>query len=620
MINPLRISLETYRVLNHETELAGMATVAPPAAGHLRLELIDHLTHAPVWDQTITLDRSNDEIAFKLPVGKFAGGYYRLRGSLTDSSTNAEVGLAIRQSRPVGGQPQPAASDSYLQFARQTVDRILEQQAIRLANKADGTLFVVAGNRFERSYRSIGAKVNGRFQTFWFPESPLELEPARMDVDAWPVLDQLSQLTGHPQYAQHVSDMIAAFGRDGFDAKSGLAYFGEEANFDVRQIKGVPRGGHDAPKFKPSFSGSNATLSIDRLWEIAPDATHRMARAAFWGLVTDPARMDYNRFCYYNFSDADEKHALPPSSGHCAFDSSGAALIHLWASAFAQRGDEQCLQWAQQMADKWQAVQHPQSGLVPNFFGADISQKPHPLPGKWAESRGAAPTAWLWAAAARQLEKRPGGEKLAGQLSTMARRLAQGVIQYAYDPGRRLFIENLNLDGTPYTQTARYCFRTQAEKDAAVAEDPQMAQVFVWDGAGLYRNAIFWDHFAGSNVPLRLAHVADLTGDPQLARLLDPIATAIAEESSRQPEAFTDEGRWTFRATGEYIQLLMILHRLTGNASYVNSARQIADQELARLEQVQWPQWWRLAQRAPLLLGLLSLHEANLEPLERSNP
>jgi len=202
----------------------------------------------------------------------------------------------------------------------------------------------------------------------------------------------------------------------------------------------------------------------------------------------------------------------------------------------------------------------------------------------------------------------------------MARSAVRGTIQYAYDPGRRLFIENLNFDGTPYDKTARYCFRTQAEKDAAVAEDPAMAQVFVWEGTGLYDSAAFWDHFAGSHIPLQLACVAELTGDPQLARLLDPIATAIAEESSRQPEAFTDEGRWTFRATGEYIQLLMILHRLTGNASYVNSARQIADQELARLEQVQWPQWWRLAQRAPLLLGLLSLHEANLEPLERSNP
>lgn len=621
--SPLKITLETYWILNRQKQLNGQAILEASSAGsHLHLQLISCKTNAPVWQESFSLDEKTTQVAFQLPVGRLEGGDYLLRGERTGTAApaTAQVGLAIRQSGPALSGLTSTAIQNPLRFVRQIIGRILEQQAVRLGGRPDGPLCIVGANRSARSYRSLGAKVDGRYQTYFFPENPIELNPVRMDIDAWLVLDRLSELSGDQTYTDLLNGMIFAFTSHGFDSRSGLPYFGEEADFDVRHQRGIARGGHYLPKFKPSFHGHNITLSLDRIWRIAPQAAHRMARSAFWGLITDSDRMDYNRFCLYDFSDADRKHPQPPGTGHCAFDSAGAALIHLWAWAFAHAGDLECLDWAQRMADKWQEVQHPQTGLFPDFFGADASQKPYPLPGKWAASRSVAYTAALWAAAARQFEKRPTGEKLALQLTAMARSAVRGTIQYAYDPGRRLFIENLNFDGTPYDKTARYCFRTQAEKDAAVAEDPAMAQVFVWEGTGLYDSAAFWDHFAGSHIPLQLACVAELTGDPQLARLLDPIATAIAEESSRQPEAFTTEGRWTFRATGEYIQFLMILHRLTGKAGYVDWARQMADQELARLEQVQWPQWWRLAQRAPLLLGLLSLHETDPEPFERSNP
>lgn len=607
-ISAVKLSLETYWVLAKQRTLSGEAT--SPAGTGIHLRLIHGGDEAVVWGTTLIGAADNAPVGFDIPVGDLPGGNYRLEARADDARpTAAAVPLAIGQTRRAASDAGSPSPDRYLTFAKQTIDRILKEQTVRLGGRADGVPFVTGGNRVSRSYRSLGHKVDGKYKTYWFPEPPFEAETFRMDIDAWPVLDRLARVTGDSAYRAWVDRMIDAFVEHGFDEKSGLPYFAEEADFDVLRIRAVARGGYDVPKFKPSFSGDNLTLSLDRLWQRAPQQMHRASRAAFLGLITDPARMDYNRFCFYDFSDADGKHALEPSTAHCAFDAAGGAMIHLWAIAFAHTSDGDCLDWAQRLADKWLAVQHPQSGLVPNFFGAQApGQGEFPLPGQWAECRGGAYAALLWASAAAHLRNNAGAEALARQLTEMSRRLGRGIARYAFDDQRRVFTESLNLDGSRCAGTTRYCFRTQAEKDAAVAQDPAMKQVFVWDGTGLYRNASFWEHFAGSHVPWHLSRVAELTGDRELADLLAPIAKAAVEESSTQPHPFTDEGRWTFRASGEYIRVLLALYRMTRDSSFLRDAQAIADQELARIDQIVYPHWWRLSDRAPLLDALLELH------------
>jgi hypothetical protein len=51
------------------------------------------------------------------------------------------------------------------------------------------------------------------------------------------------------------------------------------------------------------------------------------------------------------------------------------------------------------------------------------------------------------------------------------------------------------------------------------------------------------------------------------------------------------------------------LYRQTKDAQYLALAGEIADGELARLDQVEYPQWWRMPERTALLDGLLALHE-----------
>ena len=48
---------------------------------------------------------------------------------------------------------------------------------------------------------------------------------------------------------------------------------------------------------------------------------------------------------------------------------------------------EKCLAWAQKMADRWQAVQHAQTGHIPFHFGSSLLKLP---PDPTSAPRGAA--------------------------------------------------------------------------------------------------------------------------------------------------------------------------------------------------------------------------------------
>ena len=232
------------------------------------------------------------------------------------------------------------------------------------------------------------------------------------------------------------------------------------------------------------------------------------------------------------------------------------------------------------------------------------------MPGKWAETRGSALTAVSWLEASHELSARPGAEPLRARLADMALRLARGVADHVYDAEQHRFREHLCFDGKPYEDTARYCFRTQAEKDAAVRKDPRMAQVIVYDGAGFYRNPNYYEQCVGSSIPFHLTQVAAATGDAALLEHAARFAADAVEEARQLDGPFTPEGRWTFRATGWHITMCLLLHRATGDGKYLNWAAELAEREIDALRQVTCPHWWRLRERSTFLDALLELHAA----------
>jgi hypothetical protein len=248
---------------------------------------------------------------------------------------------------------------------------------------------------------------------------------------------------------------------------------------------------------------------------------------------------------------------------------------------------------------------------VPNFFGAVASNPGAPMPpGEWAELRGAALMAEALLAAVAELPQSAATADLITRLTTASTRLALGTARLGYDATDRLYHEWLHLDGRVYESTARYVFRTQQEKDAAVRDNPALERVRVYRGAGLYRHQSYWEFCAGTRIPLELANVAEATGNRELLALLLPVAADALDEARLQPAAFTPEGGWTFRASALYVKLFLSLHRQTGNHDYLSGAQELADRELARLAPVAAPHWWRMPERAALLDALLELHTA----------
>ncbi|MCL4691304.1 MAG: AGE family epimerase/isomerase [Candidatus Hydrogenedentes bacterium] len=628
----VRVELDTYQILDSRELLRG--TMVPSSQSALTQLADDHPDATvdlfvsalgparPDWaTENIPINEvGSGSAAITIPVHAFNGGYYRMWGQIMSSDDLLSKGDVLDKNGSAvtfcvpgfRSSPEETPVANPIEFVAQTVNSLWGFQSARIDGDPYGTPFLTVTRPVYASYRSIGYKRGDTYENYWFPERPMDLAPFLCDFELWPILDKLSELTGDGTYSAIVSSMAAAFTEHGFHPTSGLGYLGEEAGFDVwNRAVASTKTGTAPPAFKPKNTGTFPELPLDRLWSVAPDKMHRMGRSMFLGLVTNPENMDFNRYCAYDWDDSNQAHVMTQNTAHCAFDSVAGRMIHWWASCYARIGDEDCLLWAEKMTDKWAAVQHPESGLVPNFFGAVAPQEHVPMPpGEWAEPRATILMAVALTDAANELRQRDGGSLLADRLIDMARRIALGVARYDYDRERRVFREYLHLDGRPYEGTTRYTFPTQEQKDAAVKSDPQLAQVRVYDGAGFYMPGTYWELCAGSTIPLDLAQVATRVNDPELLDLIHGICEDMVDEARKQTGPVTEEGTWTFRASGEYIQALVLLYQTSGKTPYLEWAREIADREMRHLDQVVYPQWWRMPERAAFLNGLLELAAA----------
>lgn len=501
----------------------------------------------------------------------------------------------------------------YLEFVKDGLQTLLDRQSARLGGKPDGTPCITVSRNLLRTWRTLGRK-DGGYYSIRVEGHPLEREPFRLDVRMWPVLELLSEVTGDPQYRQRVVEMASAFGQYGFDPASGLGYLGAETQFDVLRLKAVPS--HNPagePIFKPSLN-----VPLDRLWAGAPGQMGRMFRAAYYGLITRPANMDYNRYCSYGFDDRLRKPSMAFNPRHVAFAQTGAMLIHWWGYLFARTGDAESLEWAQAMADKWGAAQHPASGLIPHCFVSEKSEADTQPPMSYS-CYGEMQTVISLLRGVRELEKRPEGVALAGQIEDMALRLLRGMARYGYVSEERVFPHWMYLDGRPCRETVAYCFGTQAEKDEAVQKDPALEEVAVYAGTGFYSD---WPSNMGvqNDFPYHVALGARMTGDTEVLSRAQGWAADLMEEAGRLTGAFNAQGQWTYAASASYIKMLLLLFEATKERHYLDQARRLADMELDFLARpLPDPEWWRMPFRDGLLEALLLLHRelAGADRLER---
>jgi hypothetical protein len=613
----IMLELDTFSIVDGRDRLAGCVHAADenplPSGVCIMLSPVagDRGTTATAAPPTYELD---------IPIGDLTPGYYRLSAATNTGKSLAicgidgvreppavvigcppSIGLGQRRVRTrlqdFDGTSARASSRKLHAFLASTLETMLAQSS---ATAPPRLQCITTCDQSRRSYRSIGASVNGKRETYWFPESVLTIEPTRLDLVLVPALDRAASVLADERWRAHADNAIAVFCEHGFHPCSGLGYLAVEADLNVRSLQPLPRMGGKMPRFKPTDLCRWPESLFDRLWSAAPAAMARMGRGAYYALVTAPETMDYNRHCL---------------AAHCAFASAGASLIRLWISCWLHDGDGWYRDLAQRMADKWLAVQDPDSGLVPYCFGAE-PEAPLPMPPKdFAEPMDGAVTARGWAASASALLANRDDDPLGLQLREMSCRLAGGIARYSFDAGRRVFHHFLRPDGAPYTATARYTFPTAATKAAAVAEAPEMVQVPVFSGFGIFTPGPYWRQVAGTTIPADVAVAAALTDNTELAAALGPWVDEIERAAASVEGAFTEERLWTFAATGHCIDALLAVAPLRSDGKRLHAlARAVAEREVAALSDVTFPHWWRLAARTEFIDALLSLYETTLEP------
>ena len=496
----------------------------------------------------------------------------------------------------------------YLKFVKDALRTLVDKQSARLGGAPDGALCITITRSTSKTYRSIGGRSGDTYLTYLIPEQPMEMEPYRLDLHIWPILELLSEQTGDPSYRQMALDMADGFAEHGFQPRSGLGYLGYESQFDVVRLEPVGVGGYPAPKFKPA-----SDLPLDMLWAAAPQKMSRMFKSAYYALVTRPETMDYNRFCdVLDFDDQARQQVMKFNSNHVAFAQTGAILIHWWDMNFVRTGDAECLEWAQAMADKWAAVQHPQSGLLPHWFGSDSPNEPVMPPRPYANANDTVTGVELLLAA-QELRKREEGRKLADQLTDVALRLLRGIARHGYDPKERIFPNWLRLEGGQAESALWYAFRTEKQREEMAKKDPIFKEVSVFIGQGFYRGAP-WDLGVGNRIPYDLARAAWMTGDTELRERVAGFAPVIMEEARKLSSEFNEAGEWTYPASASYIKTMLLLYKMTGRGKYLDWAKELADMELRFLSQSLpsgRPEWWRMQFRDSLLEALLLLDAAD---------
>jgi len=493
---------------------------------------------------------------------------------------------------------------SFLPLVEETVDRLLADQALPLRNDPTLARFIVCSRPVSRAWTTMGTR-DGGYQFAPIPEQPLETQPQCADVAVWTVLRQLGQLTGDAKYRDAMDRMLRAFVQHAFDARSGLVYVGMMSQFNV--VTCAPEGTYgSAPEFKP-FD----ILPWDLLWEYGPPQMLRMCAATYYGLISRPETMDFNRFAPFGFDDSLKQPSLKFNPRHVGFVYSAAMLMYYWSMHFARSGDPEKLAWTRAMAEKWRKLQNPDTGLLPHFTGSVEADDPDMSPRPYANAQDDK-TGVILLKVALELDGRPEGRELAELVRQMGMDQLRGIARYGYDPDDRRFITWIWLDsGKEYTDATFYMFRTQEDKDKAIKVDPQAEAVEVSSGATFWRGFLH-DYRVGSERPSTLAAAARMTKDPYLVERAAYWARELMDET-RPDVALNEAGQWVYPAYGNYARAMLDLYSVTGESRYLDHAKQLADEAVDGLAHPQpddQPEWWRFPFRSEFLESLLTLEQA----------
>jgi hypothetical protein len=353
----------------------------------------------------------------------------------------------------------------------------------------------------------------------------------------------LSRTTGDDRYAA-AADASAADTMSRLVDDQGLFWWGWHRHYDV--FRDVMTG-HNG---EPHEIHIQAALWPE-LWRVNPAAVTREIEAVWQWHVIDKATGECNR------------HA--DGQPGCDFAMSGGEILAAFAFMHQRTHDSAWLDRTRLVADYYWKARHPTTGLPPNRPNAGAER----FDGGHFDT---SITAFL--CRGLLLASQWTGEPVFRQ-QAVAYLKAYG--KYGYDSEARRFWGSLKLDGTPVPGP-----RTVGD----YAQFEPRGHIDLWQPyAAGYEHAIA--------TALIYACAAETTGDQELLatakRWADMIRAEFPPRRAADPSWYGEYAReWAPHGTyaayyGQTISLLLHLHRATGDQQYLDSAREVARESVAKL-------------------------------------
>jgi hypothetical protein len=353
-----------------------------------------------------------------------------------------------------------------------------------------------------------------------------------------------------PEYATaadahitHYLDHLAVFSEHG---QGGMLWWGNHLHYNVFTDEAV-----SLSKLENEINmGIHDPIFLwQRMWDLRPEA------------ALSQTQLIWDWFIFDKDSGAWDRHGKNTPNWAVGFSVAGASFIRAFAVAFERTGNSVWKLRAEKLRDNMWNQRNPLTQLIPNAANASTERagdlfwrrnfSSSQEPGHWSR-------ALLYAYAAF-------GDPIWLQ---QAEDIISGFLQHAYDPAVGAFYKWIRLDGV----------YDPGHVDGTGNEygSPESGHSAFWRDGSDYR--------VNSYIALACLDAYEHSGNPALLAGAEIIATELL---NTEPRSDSNSGGFAVGAWAEHyasaIDILMRMHRFTGNVSYLERALYIADHAVSKL-------------------------------------
>lgn len=391
--------------------------------------------------------------------------------------------------------------------------------------------------------------------------------------------EALTAITGDDRYRRSAEE-ATTYALQNLQFSDGLLYWGGHAAVDLATEQAVGESNKDWSKPEPTPLPADWEVGVEHelkfhfpyyelMWRVNREATSLFV-LGFWSAhVQNWSNLDMNRHGIYGRNQGltwDHEYV----GGPVPFKGKGLSFIHtgsdmMYAAALLTEftGDQRPLEWAKRLAGRYEQIRHPKTGLGPDIYAYYRNERMLAQFGpEWGDRITETSVASLYGGrysypvvCLLKLSQRLGPQ--GDTFRDLAIRDLQAFAKHAYDPTSNTF-RSMLIDGTPL------------HEDTVKRPGPISFGYFGPRGAGAIH---FWAYMLG----------AVISDDPLLWDTARSIGRGIGlGDIGGNKGAAPDLNREISADAPELVFALLDLHQATGHRAFLETARRVGDNILAR--------------------------------------